>query len=583
MVSVVSRTFEANLIDTQSMIQQFAFLLPYYGAEQPVDEARLLRVLHRVQSANSAFIDVYFADLAGMPFSVLSGGWVPGFNVRTKQRTWFLSIAEGASESYVSAPYVSNTGERVISVSAPIRRQGALVGVFGVDVTLSELMPDFGVEFAITTKAGEIVMTDKATRALGWINKNIYELRPAFRGLGRQPLLYTLPDSGVPYTVSKQSLTGSYDLFAWTNQSQTEDMNTSLKTGLVGLFVVVSVLLMLTVYIVVRRELRTLPFMVATLEKMAGGRFAPFEDRVSNNELDSVQRSLQALQTNVAGIVGSSSTQMTALTGQQSTIERLIQEATTNANQGFKEVEQVAAAAVQLSSTASEVSASAAHADEMARSTMAVVDDGAGTLTKADDINEQVSEAMSQSALIVNELRAHSEEINSVVEVINAISEQTSLLALNAAIEAARAGEHGRGVAVVADEVRSLAQRIQASTVDIQNIITRLQSQSQKADDYMSSNLALVQSSHQRMQELSQAFLAIREQVTHISDMNSQVSTASEEQRAVTQDTTERIEAINGTVRHNLDSAQRTHQANQVISEQTRKLQQVLSFFDATP
>ncbi|MEZ9347777.1 methyl-accepting chemotaxis protein [Vibrio splendidus] len=167
-----------------------------------------------------------------------------------------------------------------------------------------------------------------------------------------------------------------------------------------------------------------------------------------------------------------------------------------------------------------------------------------------------------------------------MVEVINSISEQTNLLALNAAIEAARAGEHGRGFSVVADEVRSLAKRTQVSTVDIKNIITQLQSQSRKADEYMSSNTVLVQRSQEMMLELSQAFSDIRQQVIEISEMNTMVSSASEEQSIVTQDITERIEGINTTVKNSVTSAQHTQDANIVISEKTAELKEVLAFFN---
>ncbi|MGL5667403.1 MAG: methyl-accepting chemotaxis protein [Shewanella sp.] len=78
----------------------------------------------------------------------------------------------------------------------------------------------------------------------------------------------------------------------------------------------------------------------------------------------------------------------------------------------------------------------------------------------------------------VGNLEADSQKIGSVLDVINAIAEQTNLLALNAAIEAARAGEHGRGFAVVADEVRQLAVKVQEATQDIGKVLQGIQQQS---------------------------------------------------------------------------------------------------------
>ncbi|MCP4403056.1 MAG: hypothetical protein GY801_37840 [bacterium] len=89
---------------------------------------------------------------------------------------------------------------------------------------------------------------------------------------------------------------------------------------------------------------------------------------------------------------------------------------------------------------------------------------------------------------------ARSQEIDTVLEVIREITDQTSLLALNALIISAQAGVHGRGFAVVAEEIRNLAQGVGASTKSIASIVTTLQQETAEVAHTKCNNSAVQQS-----------------------------------------------------------------------------------------
>lgn len=88
-----------------------------------------------------------------------------------------------------------------------------------------------------------------------------------------------------------------------------------------------------------------------------------------------------------------------------------------------------------------------------------------------------------------------------------------------------------RGFAVVADEVRSLAVKTQQSTIDIQGIILKLQEQSQLADQVMTRNVSLIHETQVANRALIASFNLISDKVLEISNINSIVSTAANEQK----------------------------------------------------
>ncbi|OLQ89413.1 chemotaxis protein [Vibrio ponticus] len=250
-----------------------------------------------------------------------------------------------------------------------------------------------------------------------------------------------------------------------------------------------------------------------------------------------------------------------------------------NAQQELSQIEQIATAINELSSTASEVSHNASSAEQAASGATENVVTGQTALRSSEELSRKVEHSIEETTNIVNQLRDYSIEIGTVVEVINTISEQTNLLALNAAIEAARAGEQGRGFAVVADEVRSLAAKTQQSTVDIQEIISRLQAQAEEANKFMSANVMLAEDSRSLSQQLGESFVAIADSVTQISDMNTHVATASEEQSSVTQDISQNVSLTFEIVNQNVTGVQESQKASEELSTLAAQQKHLLNFF----
>jgi methyl-accepting chemotaxis protein len=136
----------------------------------------------------------------------------------------------------------------------------------------------------------------------------------------------------------------------------------------------------------------------------------------------------------------------------------------------------------------------------------------------AHGISSRAVEEASRTAEVINGLSGTVGKIGAVVELIQSIAAQTNLLALNATIEAARAGEAGRGFAVVASEVKQLADQTAKATADIRLNISQVQSSTASAVT---------------------AVDIIAKTINDISGISTAISSAVEEQSAVTSDIAE--------------------------------------------
>ncbi|MGR3888323.1 methyl-accepting chemotaxis protein [Pseudomonas sp. 1152_12] len=243
------------------------------------------------------------------------------------------------------------------------------------------------------------------------------------------------------------------------------------------------------------------------------------------------------------------------------------------------QIEQVATAMNQMSSTAQEVARSAAAAVSSAHSVNDETVSGRGLVQSQQGSIARLASEIDESVRVINQLATDSQSISSVLEVIKSIAEQTNLLALNAAIEAARAGEQGRGFAVVADEVRTLARRTQHSTEEIEQMISRLHSGVDAAVKAMGTSHAMANGTVGQSEKVQQALENILGAVGMIVDQNQQIAAAVEQQTAVAHDIDQNIVAINRAGEHAAQGAYQTETASRLLSAQVIELKQLIGAF----
>ncbi len=224
-----------------------------------------------------------------------------------------------------------------------------------------------------------------------------------------------------------------------------------------------------------------------------------------------------------------------------------------------------------------EVAHSAANASSVANDARSRADSGAKIVEQVVSSIAGVDQQAIRLKQDMQKLGEHADAINTIMNVISDIADQTNLLALNAAIEAARAGEAGRGFAVVADEVRKLAEKTMQATVEVGNAIKGVQNS-------VDTNMHNVDSS---VQNVAEATDQARQAGTSLSEILQLVDTSADQIRAIApaaEEQSSTFEEINqsiSTVTENANTMSVTMseatQAVRELAEQAARLNELIA------
>lgn len=191
----------------------------------------------------------------------------------------------------------------------------------------------------------------------------------------------------------------------------------------------------------------------------------------------------------LVGTINDTSVQVsTSAQETQATATQLAEAAEHQAQQINVASKQISQIAINIDS----VSQRSAESADVATRSVQIASKGADvvrqTINGMDNIRGQIQETSKR----IKRLGESSQEIGSIIELINDIAEQTNILSLNAAIQAASAGEAGRGFAVVADEVQRLAERSTNATKRVESLVQAIQSDTNEAVNSMEQTTAEV-------------------------------------------------------------------------------------------
>ncbi len=531
-ISGITQTVDATL---QGYISQ-ATLVTDLSAQASNSDAVAAIIRQPQLSSDFIMVGIGYEDGSAV---ISDQNWARPADWDPRRRSWY-QLARQQGRTSITEPYEdAGTGEILISVAAPMRQQGQFNGASFFDVSLTGLaktinsfnLMDAGFAFMVGANGNTISHPDAS--------------------LNGKPLSQYIPDGTVREGLQRIEMDGKhYDLFfqkvdsmPWyvgvllnsdTLLSVVDELNMdSLIITLISVLISVIALTM-----ILKHLMRPIYNLEHALHDIAAGD-GDLTRQLDTNcepEFAALAGHFNTFTTRLRGLIQdviSASDQINLATRQSA---KGAHASSQDMGRQLGELEMLAAAMNEMAASSIQVAGNARQAAVAVQSAENSVAQGGLSLQQTSESISHLSEHVDEAVNVVRTLESASDNIESILSVINDIADQTNLLALNAAIEAARAGEQGRGFAVVADEVRTLAHRTTESTKEIRQMIEQLQNGTRTAVQTMTSSKDVVVNAVERAQSLADSFADITASMHQITEMNAQIASAAEQQSAVSEE-----------------------------------------------
>ncbi len=340
-----------------------------------------------------------------------------------------------------------------------------------------------------------------------------------------------------------------------------------------------------------RRFIAPIAKINAHLEELADGNISSRLDEKSVGQLGSIAAALNhtaATWQEVINKVVIASNEVTQYAQQLSAgaqqtnlasshIADVIEEVASGANHQVKGVNTASDVIMQMSDSLSQVAANSEQVTEQINDSLEKANHGSKSISTAGCQMNSIHENVQDLSKVVKGLGQRSQEIGKIIEVISGIAAQTNLLALNAAIEAARAGEQGKGFAVVANEVRNLAEKSAESTLQISQLISQIQEETNQVVQTMETVNHVVTDGMDVMKDAGDSFKQIQQSVSCVTHQMGQVATAIQQMSSGSQQMVKSMDEISQVAN---ESAMATQSVLASTEEQSASMEEISASAD---
>ncbi|KAF1065623.1 methyl-accepting chemotaxis protein (plasmid) [Burkholderia gladioli] len=381
-------------------------------------------------------------------------------------RPWYQAAVQSGRP--VAIPYVSTSGALLVGLGIPVIRAGVVKAVLDGNISLDSVVENVASIHPTPSSFGMLI--DHSGRVIAHSDpklrlKPVTDIAPDFAGIasasaGPSNAPVKVLVDGCTKLVRVQSVPGTdwYIAIALDQNEATAAMRSLLRASLIALIFIVGIASVIGATITMS-SLRRLGQVCRAMSEIGSGegdltRRLPEWGRDEVGDIArSFNRFVGKLQHVMHEIRGASESVRAAA----NEIAAASRDLSSRTESAAASLQQTAASVEQISSTVDQSAAAALEADQRS-----------GIATQ---MASRGGEVVAEAVGTMSEIEAASDQIGSIISVIDGIAFQTNILALNAAVEAARAGDQGRGFAVVAHEVRSLAQRSAQAAREVKHLV----------------------------------------------------------------------------------------------------------------